>query len=747
MQTRPIIVCPHWQKGALFVFNCPNADIEVTAPKALLNQIIKICDGHKTRDDVIAELGKRWDKRLLNELLRSLEQYGILCDAVSLGDHFWRFVNNPMIFARELDDKEILRLVEGANRRNTAGATGIKITVTSSPLNDLIENRRSTRTFSIDTVKMQIIAQMLWAGYGIVQDSHRVDETNPQRIKVWQGHKFSRHTVPSAGALYPMRLSLVLLRSTGRYKAGIYDILFRNNSEVELLPKSTNIGRVLRSFADHTVCNNAQGIIVISGSFRLSGQKYSNRSTLYVPIEVGHIAQNIHLSATENGMGTVEIGGFLEEAMKQSIGLPTGFWPLTTILFGHPAEEISRKQQNLINLDIQWAPSVIDSYELPFSMVFARPKGETSRDWSCGRASEPNIAFSKALSEACEWASCGIVHNNLVKTSFEELEHAIDPRKIVCYHEHQYKARSFPLIPFDERRDYLWVEGVDIASGEKVYILSDCVYFPYTPRTPRYTFANSSGTAAHPNRDEMIKHATMELVERDSFMIVWLNRLQMPSVATNSLPEFAKIRIKRLRDAGFRVTVKDLTLDLAPIVFVFVQNESLGATSCAACSSFDINYALDHALEEVEAAAYCRLRNQNVNSIRPRDVRRTHDHADLYGLRKFFRYANFLGEKSTVIRFSDVAKNAARTWKNLLDRFEDMEFPLLMVNLQKDNRFFTTSEFSVAKIFIPGIISMSFGYGMEPCGMERIYTLPVRLGYRKRPSRYGELTKFPHPYT
>ncbi len=542
---------------------------------------------------------------------------------------------------------------------------------------------------------------------------------------------------------------MVLLRPTEEYKAGVYDVYFRKPGVVELAPIKVEIVQVLRSFADQTICNNAQGIIVVSGSFELSGEKYGNRSMLYVPLEAGHVAQNIHLSAAENKVGTVEVGGFLEEPMKKALRLPKGFWPLTTILFGQPKASTIAKSTKEDTLDLRWAPPTADQYELPFSMAFARPKGKVSQDWSCGRAKDPWLALKKAVSEAYEWQACGRLSEDLIRASLEELDGAIDPRSIVNYHKQQYQNKYFQLKPFDGRRRHFWVRGRNILSSETVYVLADCVYFPYTPRTPRYTMANSSGTAARLDRDEAIQHATFELVERDAFMIVWLNRLQMPSILVKSLPGFVQKRIKALERAGFRVIIKNFTLDMTPVIFIFIQSEKLTTTICAACSSFDTLLAIDHAMEEAEAAAYCRLRDQKVEAIQPREVHRTYHHGDLYEQRHYFQRANFLVEDGMMMKFADVVNTnkVPRTWDEFLERLKTAGFPLLAVSLQLGNQFLDFQIPKVEKVFIPGIIPMSFGYGLEPCGMDRIYTLPVQLGYRTTPLGYRELTKFPHPYT
>jgi len=744
---RPVVTGPYWQQGGLSVFYHHDKVVEVKAPRTLVNQLVKFCDGQRTTKEVIDRISKNWDKTSTMELLESLKSNGVICEAASIGKYLWPFVGNPTMFGRDLSDQAILRLVGKANRRNSSGPAGIEISVRPTNLSRIIEQRTSIRTFTSEAMSMRTIALMLWAGYGVVESSHLLGEGDPQRKKIWQSQRFSRHTVPSAGALYPVRLSLVLLRPTKEYQAGVYDVYFRKYGVVELSPTKIEVFQVLRSFADQTICNKAQGVIVVSGSFELSGEKYGNRSILYVPLEVGHIAQNIHLSGVENKVGTVEIGGFLEESMKKALRLPKGFWPLTTILFGQPKASTTTKPTKEGALDVRWAPPTADNYELPFSMVFAKPNGKVSRDWSCGRAENPQFALKKAVSEVYEWQACGRLPEDLIRASLKELDEAIDPRSIVNYHERQYQNKCFPLKPFNERHQYSWVKGKNILSGETAYILADCVYFPYFPRTPRYTMANSSGTAARFDRDEAIQHATLELVERDAFMIVWLNRLQMPNILVKSLSGFVQKRIRALERAGFRVIVKNFTLDMAPVIFVFAQNEKLTTTICTACSSFDTVSAIDHAMKETEAAAYCRLRNQKVESIKPREVHRTYHHGDLYGQRHYFQRANFLAEGGTMMKFADVANKTPRTWSKLLKCFETVSSSILAVSLQSGNQFSDFQIPKVEKVFVPGIIPMSFGYGLEPCGMDRVYTLPVQLGYRTAPLEYRGLTKFPHPYT
>ena len=746
-EIKPLVTGPSWQKGDLNIFYLPSQELEVRAPRSLINQLVKLCNGQRTLTEVTDEISKSWDRTSVVDLIDSLIKNCVICDSSSLARHFWPYTENPTAFGLELSDTEILQLVSKAERRNKSGRKGEEIPIKKTNLTSIIEKRISTRTFSSEKVAFEIIAQMLWAGYGIVKESHFLLDDDTQKRKVWQGKRLLRHTVPSAGALYPIRISLILLRPTGKYSKGIYDVHFKKHDSIELLTKERTPLEIIKSFADQMIFNKAQGIIVVSGSFGLSGTKYGNRSMLYVTLEAGHVAQNIHLAAVENNIGTVEIGGFLEKPMKKALRLPESFWPLTTILFGKRETLKKTIPKEALALKTQWAYPFAEKYKVPFSMVFVQPDGEDSEEWSCGRSRDPEIAIKKAVSEAYEWKACNKIPNNLVRAPFKELAKAIDPRTIVAYHNRQYLRKNFPLKCFEKNHQYDWVKGNNVLSNKQVYILAQCVYFPYPSRNKLYTWANSSGAAAHIDKGKAIQHATLELVERDAFMIAWLNRLQLPAIAFNSLPNFIQKRIRVLRNSGFRVIVKNFTLDLAPVIFVFLQNKNLTTTICAACSSFDTLRAIDHALEEAEASAYCRLRNKETEYIKPRDVHRTFHHGSLYEQPQYFQCADFLAKSKIQMKFTDIAKKTPKNWNHFLRNIDSMGFQLLTVKLGPVQQFSNYEIPKIEKVFIPGIVPISFGFGLEPCGMERIYNLPIKLGYRASSLRFSELTKFPHPYT
>jgi ribosomal protein S12 methylthiotransferase accessory factor len=710
--------------------------VHVQAPGALMRDILEVCNGQKTLEKAVELLGSKWDRNRLEEFLQHLLNVGVLYDSSAISSFVWPFVSNPTYFAKVVTDVEVSEMVEQACLRHRSHIPEKYFEVKEFAFQKLISRRRSWRSFSGKEIGMDKIVQMLWSAYGVITNLQYEDG-------------FDRHTVPSAGALYPLQLFLVLLMPSGNISSGLYSIAFTKEGAVGLSKTSDDLTPLYQSFVDPLILRDASGVIVVSGSFAITEEKYGNRAMLYVPLEAGHVVQNIHLAATELDVATVEIGGFLEEPMQEALSLPKDYTPFVTVVFGSPVQEGKGNIAKQLPFEVQWMPPKAGRYKLPFNLAFARLAGskQKSEDWACGRSTDPFVAYAKATAEAQEWMSCSLPRG-LIRADISSLDSSVvSPEEIIAFHPEQYTSEDFPFHSFDLKREYEWKEAIDVMSGKRQYILADCIYFPYYPEYPLYASANSSGAAAYPTRKGAIERGVLELVERDAFMVVWLNHLEMPTVRFGSLPSEIQNRIRKLEEVGFSVNVNDLTLDLTPVLLVFAQSEELHYTTCSACSSFDTYEALEHALMEVESAVYCRLAFGSSEPIFPENVRMTQDHGKLYGQEAFFRRADFLKESRLLKDFVDVARSACFHWEILLARFVEHGMRILAVDLDGLKLNGIQSGLHIVKTFVVGLVPMSFGYQEEPCGMRRIYETPVALGFRSRPNRYDELNRFPHPYT
>lgn len=728
----PIFSVPSVILNNKSIFYRTNAKTTVEAPGKLTRHLVELCDGGRTVEEVALLLKTAWDECSVRDLIKKLQEDLLLVDSRYLSDSLWKIVENPSHFPSKITNKEIVNLVRRAQKRHKTHTNVEMFQISPFNLGNVLNSRRSIRSFSRKKVPLQSVVNMLWSAYGETVSS--ITSKNKDSI--------SSRTVPSAGALYPLMIHVCLFRQTGKIPAGVYRVHMSLPGKVGFDLVERNTEHLSKAFLDPLMLCEAQGVVVISGSFHATGKKYGNRSMLYVTLEAGHAAQNIHITASEHSVGTVEIGGFMEELLKEALKLPKHYQPLTTVVFG---QEKTNQTTTQTQIETNWAIPMVSGYRLPFAMAFAKPSNEKDDDWSCGRSASPLLAQTKAEAEAKEWAACGCIPDNLAQARLKELETALDPRKIIKFHPRQYRLKTFPLEPFDESCVYSWVEGEDNLSGNKVHVLADCVYYPYSPKTPRYAHANSSGVAAHPQKLNAIQNGVLELVERDSFMLAYMSRIPFPTITERTLPQKFRYRLRELNRNGFKVWIKNYSLDLSPVVFIYAQNKKLTFTTCAGCSRFDIEDAFDHALMEVESSVLCRLVNGQAKPIKLSAVRLPKNHGVLYEQKQFFQKADFMIQGRHSVSFSDVGKNVAKSWDEFRDRLIVNGLQLITVPLTLQKSLVGNVKLHIIRSIVPGLVPITFGYQELPCGMERINN--VRRKYGKSPILYRDLPKFPHPYT
>lgn len=183
----------------------------------------------------------------------------------------------------------------------------------SGTLEELLWQRQSVREYSGEPLTREEVMKLLWAGQGI---------TRPPRYR----------TAPSAGALYPLELYVVVGNVQG-LKPGVYKYEPAAN-DIRLVKE----GDVRRSLATAALSQSwvEQGAIdiIIAAVYQRTKAKYGERGERYVHIEVGHAAQNICLQAAALGLGLVTVGAFDDARVAEIVGLARDEAPLYIIPVG-----------------------------------------------------------------------------------------------------------------------------------------------------------------------------------------------------------------------------------------------------------------------------------------------------------------------------------------------------------------------------------------------------------------------------
>lgn len=717
-------------------FLTPHEIVEIKVNEKLIRRLLGLVDGQKKWSEVTKYLSE-WNSRTIDSFCNHLVDLGILVDARRIGSSILAYTNNPSYFTTEnfSDEKALAFAIKARDIHRTEATKELSLRKRVEVIHSSFSERRSNRSFGNVSVSAKDISSLLWHAYGITLSDgidHRV--------------------VPSAGALFPLAIHLVLLKDTDELDQGIYKVEYPEVNEVGFVRlESESLILKERIFIDPMTVHNATGYIVISSDLDLAELKYGPRSLRYALIESGHVAQNIGLAASALGVQLVEIGGFFEAAVKGL--LMSENQPLITCVFGSQPEgtlddPIKRPQ----SMSVQWSPyNSMAPYQLPFTMAFARSNDlGDEQGWSCGRSKNPQLALLKASVEAQEWLACGLVDPRVQSGSFNQISNAINPKDVIKFHPNQYRLKNFPYVKFADDMICEWKEVQDYSNGESSYVMCDQIYFPYRPATERGLCygANSSGCAAHTSLELACQGAALEIVERDAFMITWVNQLLTPTIKKDSLPEYLQRRISSIEEQGFEVAVKDISLDLAPVVLIIAQNKKMTYTTVAAASSFDREEMIDHALMEVESSIYCRYVYGKSKKVSVGSIDKTEDHGKLYEVQEYYQKADCYFLKNKDIAMSEIGNSlSANSWCEFIDNLKKRGLRMHFADLSAKSHAGIRSDLHIVKCIIPGIIPMSFGYREEPLGMPRIYQLPVSLGLTCRPLMDRNLVKFPHPFT
>lgn len=129
----------------------------------------------------------------------------------------------------------------------------------------------------------------------------------------------SRRPYPSAGARYPLEVYPIVLNCIG-LKKGLYHYNVKENF-LELLLGEDLSKWLIKVTGGEGWIENAGVIFIITGVLDRTRIKYGNRGYRYALIEAGHLGQNLCLLATELGLGSCPLGGYIDEEVNKLLDI------------------------------------------------------------------------------------------------------------------------------------------------------------------------------------------------------------------------------------------------------------------------------------------------------------------------------------------------------------------------------------------------------------------------------------------
>lgn len=342
-----------------------------------------------------------------------------------------------------------------------------------------------------------------------------------------------------------------------------------------------------------------------------------------------------------------------------------------------------------------------------------------------------------------------------IKSSFNNLKKdAIEPSKYALFHPKQYEYYqkvNYNLYPFANDLEVTWVPGYNLINGKEVYIPAQFIYMPFKKDKKFITAGNSTGLASHTNFYAAILTGLYEVIERDSFVMTWMNNLVPDKIIISD-------EIKTFLDERFPAHYEwhffDITYDLKiPTTFGICKGRTEFGDFVAVGSATRGTFgdSLRRVIMEIgQTVPYFRWLLGEREEWKPDDdfnkILSFSDHSIFYLKRKdlwhvFDNWTN--KEPSKNIYFNEEKKlSITEEIKQILNVFKNKQYNVVFKNISTPD--IRQLGYHSIKIFVPELLQLSGGYPFYFSGGKRLYEVPRKLfGIN---NTYETLNKFPHPF-
>jgi ribosomal protein S12 methylthiotransferase accessory factor len=360
-------------------------------------------------------------------------------------------------------------------------------------------------------------------------------------------------------------------------------------------------------------------------------------------------------------------------------------------------------------------------------------------------------AFLATIGEAVErYGSSFYDLGRLKKGSARDFDSAdiILPAKYALFAKEQYATEGFKFVPFNDDTEIYWDTATDLTDGKMKYLPASFIYMPFSADPRLISEQISTGYAVHSDPNRALLSAICEVVERDAFMISWMNMLDLKKFRIDG--ELKKF-VDSIIPEHFELHLLDMTTDLnvPSVLGILKGSHDFGdfIVVCA-CSRFDFFSAAKKTIVELcQSVPYFRsLLELDKDYSDFYAVKAFIDHSLFYLHRKEYQpiFDKWLDTKPTLKLTVEVVPEPDVQLKHIVQSFRQLGYPVLVKD--KTTVDLEQAGFYLVRAVCPGLIHLNGTYGAYYLGGERLYNVPVRMGLRDHPNTYDTLNHLPHPF-
>lgn len=324
-----------------------------------------------------------------------------------------------------------------------------------------------------------------------------------------------------------------------------------------------------------------------------------------------------------------------------------------------------------------------------------------------------------------------------------------------------WQKEMFPQFKSDEQSSFGWVSGVDLFNKKAILLPAQCVFWNYKLDTSInekiITQQNTNGTAGYFTKEEAMLSGIYELIERDGFLIYWLNAISPKKIDVASVSNAAfQDKLEGLRRCNIEYYFLDVTTDtkIPACVCVLVGHENESPViALGASAGMDVYSILRSALGEA-LSIYSFETPEREPLTLPNDYKpftdMTIDRDERIhiwrGQEMASRFAFFLaGEMETIEDFIGSTPQNVSAQEQLeysLKQCKQLGEGYEVYYYEARHEVLTRLGYHVVRVLIPRLVHLYLNEGFATLNASRLHDVPPKLG--KKPA--SVLNPWPHPF-
>lgn len=343
------------------------------------------------------------------------------------------------------------------------------------------------------------------------------------------------------------------------------------------------------------------------------------------------------------------------------------------------------------------------------------------------------IAMTSCLAEALErYCMSYIPESEIISCKKTELNSKNTFKDFYLYSDNQYRKYKNFLNP-----------NKDIISWSKIYNINNNKEYKYWPSSLIYlpfeldkvvAETTSTGMAAGFDLNDCIQSGLLELIERDSLMINFMQRLDPPEIDIDTIKGMNRDLIKKIREE-YSIKIYQLYTDIAvPVYLTYISKNEKNRIhfGIGACANTNSDYAINKALKESLFTYFYSLNIMDVRQKDPDKINTLYEHFLYYQEENF----NKLLFNSKKIKY----EKREFTFEEVLDSLKANDIEIFYKELTTED--ISKTKIKVVKVIAPSLIDLNKSHIYPRLGAERFFSVPEKLGlkYNKK------LTNMPHPF-